>query len=136
MTKKPYQRNLMLVAVAAAGLALLIWLIASPRWFSFYGPATVVLVATPPLGILLWQRLETIDWRRAWTFVFVVPALALALIQIGYWLAYFSYGVSNPTLGIVRGMVQTYAGPFLPLAGLALVTLWGWLFWRTAHELP
>jgi hypothetical protein len=131
MTQVPYRRNLMMVFAADALLALSLWLIASPRWFSFYGPATVLLAATA-----LWHRLEIIDWHRAWAFVFVVPALLVALVQIGYWLAYFTYGVSNPTLGILRGMVKMYAGPVLPLAGLALASLWGWMFWRTAHELP
>ncbi len=121
---------------AAAALALVLWLVTSPRWFSFYGLATVLLAAALPLGFLLWHRLDIIDWKRAWAFVFIVPALFLGLIQIGYWVAYFTIGPTNPTLGIVREMVRINAGQLLPLGALAIAGLWAWLFWRTATELP
>jgi hypothetical protein len=136
MTQKSYRFNLLITALAAAVVLGVLWLGTSPRWFGFYGLASVLLATVLPIGILLWRRLETIDWRRSWALVFVVPALLLGVIQIGFWLAFFTYGGTNPTFGILREMVRGNAGPLIPLAGLLLASLWGWLFWRTANELP
>ena len=136
MTKAPYRRGLLMAFAAIAGSAAMIWLLTSKQWFSFYGLASVLLAAVPPLGWLLWQRLPVIDWHRAWAFLFIGPALILGLIQIGFWMAYFSVGVNNPTLGIVREMVLINAGPLIPLAAGALLAVWVWLFARTSSELP
>jgi hypothetical protein len=136
MTRLPYRKYLAVTLASAALLALFLWLITPQRWFSFYGPASTLLAAILPLSYLLWQRLPIIDWHRGWTFVFAIPALTLAAIQIGFWTLFFTYGTTNPTFGVARGMVQMYVGPYLPLLGLMLAAAWGWLFWRSADERP
>jgi hypothetical protein len=136
MTQANYRHQLMMTGAAIVALLAVLWLITPQRWFGFYGPATALLAAVAPVSYLLWQRLPMIDWHRSWTFLFTIPALALAVTQIGFWTMFFTYGPTNPMLGLMRGMVQMFAAPYLPMAGLALLMLWVWLFYSTATERP
>ena len=46
MTRAPYRRYVTASLVAAAALALFLWLITPARWFGFYGPATALLASS------------------------------------------------------------------------------------------
>ncbi len=134
MTRSDYARRLGLAVAISVAVAAVLYLMNGPQWFSFYGGAAALLAALPILAAALWQRLPDVGKSRWWTLAFALPMLALALIQILYWSMFFKTGGSNPTLGIVRGVFWENAGPYLPVAGAALLALWAWLFWSASND--
>lgn len=116
---------LMRLVVVIAGVVLLggaLRIGAGGRWFSFYGAATMALAAIPYLGFLLFARYRTLGLSR-WPVVLVLLFIALAsIIQIAFWIAFFTTGDQGLGLGIVRTMVMPYAKPWLPTALLGLAT--------------
>lgn len=136
MSRAEYLKGLALALAGSALLTAAIRIGAGPRWFGFYGPATVLLLMAPILAWLLWRRLPSIGWSRWWTLLFAVPALGLALIQIGYWTAFFTYGPSDPTLGVARAMLRAnFEACLFALCALVLLS-WVVLFAGAARTEP
>lgn len=127
MTGRGYIERLLMIAGAAAMLAAALLFGMGARWWSFYGLATVALATWPFLTLLLWKRLPEAGWSRWWTLVYAVPVPVLALVQIGYWSAFFAYGPQNPSLGVIREMLKESLGfalmPLLAAIGVALVLI-------------
>lgn len=132
MTRSDYFRGLGLTAAAGVALAIVLCLFGGTNWFSFYGWATVALVTLPAVAYVLWHRLPQTGRSKWRALLYVVPVALLALIQVGYWLAFFTYGPANPTFGIVRDMVRTNTGFAMPWLAAILLAFWAWLFWSAA----
>lgn len=134
MTQRNFLTSLARIAALGAGLALALRLAFGAGWWSFYGPALAVLVTLPFVTRLLWQRFAETG-RSGWrALLYAVPAGALALTQIGYWWAFFSYGPANPMLGIAREMMRMNLGSFMPWLAAALLALWTWLLVSAARD--
>jgi hypothetical protein len=132
MTRDAYLKGL--GATLAFGLAagLVLRLVAGERWFSFYGWAAVALLTLPLAAYYLWTRLP-VTGRSKWrTLLYVVPVLLIALVQIGYWTVFFTYGPQNATIGVVREVMLMNAGFALPWLYAGLAALFAWLFYSAA----
>jgi hypothetical protein len=132
MTRRDYLRGLGLTAAAGLALAIVLRLISGANWFSFYGWAIIALLTLPAIAYLLWNRLPQTGRSKWRALIYIVPVALLAVIQIGYWFAFFTYGPGNPTFGIVREMVRMNAGFAFPWLAAALMAIWTWLFWSAA----
>lgn len=113
------------ITAAALLIAVLLHMLAGPRWFSFYGTATITVLALPPFATVLHHR-ATAQQRRRWPIWLLFSiTLAVALLQIGFWLAFFHGGPAGAELGIVRSMTRHLLA--LPAAIGAAVLALGWL---------
>lgn len=120
-------RRLAQIAALALLLALLLRVVMGARWHSFYGAATVVLVALPFVAAALRRDAIARSLSR-WPIWIAVALTALpALIQIGFWATYFTLGADGATLAIGRGLVLEQAGFLLPWLAAGLAGLWLWL---------
>lgn len=135
-TRDAYLSGLKVAAGASLTVAALLYALTPARWFSFYGWAIAVLAAVVLLSRPLLNRLADLGRRRAWALIFIVPAAALGLIQIGFWLAYFHVVPGNPVPGVLRELFWINAGFAVPYALAAMATLWLWLFWLAARNAP
>jgi uncharacterized membrane protein YhaH (DUF805 family) len=126
MTYRDFLGRLGRIAFLAIVLAAALRLGLGSRWFEFYGWATVVLAAVPFVTRLLWKRLPEVGRSRWWSLLFALPITLAAIIQIVFWLLFFSQGGTNPMFGVVREMVRPWlaAGEPFALAAFAAVCLW------------
>lgn len=123
-------RRLGVIAALAITLALFLRLALGARWFSFYGLASVTLAALPFLAAALRSDAIARGLSR-WPIWLAALATALpALIQIGFWAAFFTLGADGTPLAIGRGLVLDKAGFLLPWLAAALAGLWLWLLTR------
>ena len=60
----------------------------------------------------------------------------IALVQIGYWLAFFRMGPSSPVLGVGRELFWINLGFAVPYALGALLLLWLHVIWKAAASGP
>lgn len=111
-------------------LALVLRLLAGERWFSFYGAAAVVLAVLPFVLVTLTQAARAKGLTR-WPVWLAAALTALpALIQIGFWSAFFTLGADGATLAIGRGVVMSKVGNLLPWLAAGPAALWLWSLWR------
>jgi len=96
------------------------------RWFDFYGWATVALAVVPFVTWLFWRRLPEVGRSRWWILLFAVPLCLAAIIQIVFWLLFFTQGATNPMFGVMREMVRPWmtAGEPFAFAAFGAVCLW------------
>jgi hypothetical protein len=93
-----------------AGLA--VGMKADARWFGLYGWATTLLLMLPFVQYALWKGLRA-RGRKPWTSLIVTLPLAIvALGQIGFWAAFFHMPELTVNLGVVRGALWHFAGPY------------------------
>lgn len=110
------------VAIAAAVMRLVL----GAQWFSLYGWAVTVLLLLVPLGRALLQ-----SSRRRWPVWLLIAVTALAaLIQIGFWLAFFHAGPSGLFLGIGRSMALPHLDTAARWSAGALALIWSILLAR------
>ena len=111
-------------------LALVLRLLAGERWFSYYGWASVALAALPFLLVTL-SRASRAKGLARWPVWIAAALTALpALIQIGFWSAFFTLGADGAMLAIGRGVVMSKVGDMLPWLAAGLAALWLWSLWR------
>ena len=134
MTQNDFGRRLALISAGGVVIAVALCAVMGRQWFSFYGVASAVLATLPFVAVALWRRFTEVGKSRWRTLLYVVPAAALALIQIGFWVMFFKTGAGNPTLGFVRGVLRENLGPYSPIAAAALLVFWAWLFWSAASD--
>lgn len=104
----------------AAGVVLR--LVMGARWFDLYGLATLMLGAALPVFAALVRGLEQRGYPRRLAAWVVVPLVLAALVQIGYWTAYFSSVSTGIQLGMVRLMVNLQLGHwFLPAVLVCMI---------------
>ncbi len=128
-----YILRLKKAALATAALAFILFALAPARWFSFYGGAIVLLAAVALFSFPLLDRLKAIGRQRAMALLFIVPGAVIGLVQIGFWLAFFTVGPTYPVPGVLREMFWINAGSAVPYAATALAMLWFWLFWSLSR---
>lgn len=134
MSAQNYRSNLiwLAVAIAIAGLALRFGL--GTRWFGFYGPATLALIATLWLTVIIFQRYPAMGLRRWPTLIVILPIIAISLVQIGFWAAYFNTGPQGIGLGLGRTMAIGYIDAALPFLVATLSAAMIWLAYRGARQ--
>jgi uncharacterized membrane protein YhaH (DUF805 family) len=136
MTRSDYLGWLGTVAVAGIAALLLLRPSAGERWYSLYGPAAIALVLAPLAGAILARRLRSAG-RSPWlAALFVVPVVAAALVQIGYWTAFFALGPKSVTLALVRAVMLDALQPWLPALAAGAAVLFTWLFATAARPGP
>lgn len=120
------------IIVAAALLGAILRVGLGPRWFSFYGYAAIVLAMLVPLSRLVLGRFGK---RRIWKWlaaVIIGATAAAAVVQIGYWMAFFNLVDTGTILGVGRSMIKEILDPFATIAMAALAGGWvllGWAAW-------
>lgn len=135
MTHTAFRTRLLKLAAAGVMIALLLRLAGGQRWFGIYGPALAVLAILPPLHRLLADRLAERGSRRRRALLVTLPLALLALVQLGYWTAFFHGPASAAVeLGVVRFMIRDWLGPALPALGLALIGLIGLFIFRLSTQ--
>ncbi len=126
MTRSSFLGRLGLILAGAVILAVVLRLVIGARWFGFYGAATVTLLLLPLLALTLAARYRALGKARWPVVLLIVPAGAMALVQAGYWWAFFNLGPAGIPLGVIRVMTADVLALARPAAtlGLALVALW------------
>jgi hypothetical protein len=103
-------------AGAAAVLALLtvliLWFATDARWFNLYAVAAAVLLAMPGLHLALRRGLASRGRARLLAWLVTLPAAGAALVQIGFWTAFFSLPHMAVKLGVGRSMLMERAAPY------------------------
>ncbi len=120
------------IAAASITLAAMLWLTFGARWFSLYGWAIVGLTIVIPLSVILWSRARTCRQARWPIVVFALPAISICVVQIGYWLAFFSSGTQGIPLGLGRAIARPYIDQALIAATVILGAYGIWLVLRSA----
>jgi hypothetical protein len=128
-----YLARLKRAAAILLVVAVTVYAMAPARWFSFYGWAAILLAAAALFSYPLLDRLRAIGRNRALALFFIIPAVLIGLVQIGYWLAFFRFGPTNPAPGVVRELFWINAGFAVPYAVTGLAALWAWLFWSPSR---
>lgn len=123
-------RRLAVIAALALALALLLRLLLGARWFSFFGLAAVTLAALPFVVAALRRDAVTRRLSRWPIWLTALLTALAALIQIGFWAAFFTLGADGAPLAIGRGLALDKAGFLLPWLAAALAGLWLWLMTR------
>ncbi len=127
MNRTDYLGAMATLGLGALLLALLLRPVVGERWFDIYGVATVALPTAVAAGLVLARRYRTLGvspWRAV---AVAAPVILLAAGQIGYWMTFFGLGRDGAVaLAILRAVVLDVAGPWLSLAGLALVLILAW----------
>lgn len=123
MTRTAFVRNIALVAATTAAFAVVAYIAFGPRWFSYYGWAGAGLCGAIALSRVLRARYTTQGLSRWPRLLFTVPAVVAALVQIGFWIAFFNGGPSANMLAPGRTLVLAEIGPWLPVALTGLLTV-------------
>jgi hypothetical protein len=114
-------------AAVLAGLltASVLWLVTDARWFNLYGVAAAVLLALPGLHIALRRGLAGGGGSRLLVWLVTLPAAGAALMQIGFWTAFFTLPHMAVKLGVGRGIILERAAPYAiwVLAAYGLICL-------------
>jgi len=134
MQKRPYDLKLIMLAVASLVLGIVLYIAAGPSWFSFYGLATVTLVALPVLAFILFRAFRELELSRWPVIAILLPPLLAALVQIGFWLAFFEGGPGAVPLAAARAMILPHLDTALTLAGIIVSALVVWLILRGAMK--
>ena len=134
MPPRPFLSNLLALAAATLVLAIALYFGAGTRWFGFYGPATLALVSLPVLGWMLHRRYSDLSLSRWPIFAVLLPVGLAALVQIGFWVAFFNSGPGGIMFAAGRGMVMPMIEPVLPVAAVIMTALIAWLVARGAMK--
>lgn len=132
MKRQAFLVTCAVIAAASITLAAVLWLTLGARWFSLYGWAIVGLSTVLPLSVILWTRARTCRQSRWPIALFALPAISICVIQIGYWLAFFSAGTQGIPLGIGRAIARPYIDPILIASTFILGAYGIWLVLRSA----
>lgn len=132
MDIRAYLSNLATLTVGLIVMGLALRFGAGERWFGFFGAATVALAAIPILGFVLLRRYRTLALSR-WPVVLILLLVVIAaIVQIGFWVAFFTTGTEGLGLAFGRAMVLPIIEPWLPIAGLVATAAVLWLIIRGA----
>ncbi|KUO56343.1 MAG: hypothetical protein APF80_15265 [Alphaproteobacteria bacterium BRH_c36] len=134
MDTRHYLTRILSLAAAVILLALALHLGGGPRWFGFYGPATLTLTTIPFLGWILFRRYRKLSLSRWPIVAALLPAAIAALVQIGFWLAFFTSGPDGITLAVGRSMVLPIIAPALPILIAIMAAVTAWLVVRGAMK--
>lgn len=126
MTRTDYLGSMGTLFLAAALALLLLRPAAGERWFALYGPATVAIPVAVAGALVLARRFRTLAISARRALLFAVPLLLLAVLQIGYWTAFFSLGQRGVVLALARAVVLDVAGPWMPYAAAVLAAALMW----------
>ncbi|MDX2288622.1 MAG: hypothetical protein NW217_07355 [Hyphomicrobiaceae bacterium] len=127
MTRSAFLMRIGAILVAAALTALCLRLALGPRWFGFYGVASVTLIALPFIAATLTARFRFLGQSRWPVYLLVVPLGLAALIQAVYWWAFFNLGPFGVPLGIGRTLGVELLETGVPLVLLVCFALAVWL---------
>ncbi|MFN3868433.1 MAG: hypothetical protein ACK4MF_05135 [Hyphomicrobiaceae bacterium] len=123
-------RRFAAIAIATALIAVALRLGLGARWFSFYGAASVAIVALAPVTAVLLSRAGRQQRRRWPIWSLAAVTLAIALSQIGFWLFFFYGGPAGLGVGIGRAMSRHLIDPPIAVAGAIVATGWcAVVFW-------
>ena len=134
MTARTYSANLLSLCTGLLVIGLILYFGAGSRWFSFYGWASLALIAVTIGGTLIFKRYRTLGLRR-WPALLVMFLIASAcLIQIGFWAMFFSTDAQGLGLAAGRSMILPLIEPWLPLAGGISAIAVVWLLGRGVYD--
>lgn len=122
-----------MIAILVLALAGVLRLGLGPRWFAFYGWATIAVTAAPILTWLLWKRLPQTGTSRWWSLLAGLPILIAALVQIVFWSLFFAQGPTNPMYGVMRELVRPWLEAGWPIACVSMLAIWLWLLATAAR---
>ena len=135
MTISEVRTNLAMLAGGILGGLLVVRLRAGAQWFELYGVAIVVLLALPLITWLLWEGLAA-NGHACWPAIAVtVPFALAAMIQIGFWLAFFASPDTGIQLGMGRLMYQIHIERYVAIAAAILAALLALVTWRAIGPL-
>lgn len=116
MSSFEFLKRLAALLSAAVIIALALRLIGGPLAFALYGPALALVLTLPFVHRLLVNRLAETRRSRRWALLYTLPVGIAALLQIGFWLAYFH---GSATLAVELGVLRHYMQEFHVAAWLA-----------------
>jgi hypothetical protein len=100
------------VVLVALLILLILRFATDARWFDLYGAASTVLLAMPGLHLALRRNLAKRGRSRLFAWLVTLPASGAALVQIGFWTAFFSLPHMAVQLGVARSLVLDLAAPY------------------------
>lgn len=134
MDARAYLASLVTLSGALIALGLILYFAAGSRWFSFYGLASLALIAVVFAGWLILKRYRTLGLRR-WPAFLVLSLIATAcLVQIVFWYLFFTSGAQGLGLAAGRSMVMPVIESWLPLAGGLSAVAVVWLLGRGVYD--
>ncbi len=120
--------------LAAAMALLMLRPAAGERWFWLYGPAIVALALALPLALVMARRLATARRSRWRVALVVVPLVSAAVLQIGFWTAFFASGSGAAGLAMMRAVLREAAGPYLAPSAALLALALGGILWDAGRD--
>lgn len=116
--------------IALAGVLLRAGL--GGQWFSFYGWASLALVASIAFGSIVFRRYRTLG-IRTWPAVLLFLSIALAAaVQAGFWADFFNLGSQGLLLAQARTIVMPIIEPALTPAFILAAMTTAWILVRGA----
>jgi hypothetical protein len=134
MDARDYLANLLTLFGALIALGLVLYFAAGSRWFSFYGLASLTLIAVVFASWLIFKRYRTLGLRRWPAFLFLLLIAAACIVQIAFWYLFFSSGTQGLGLAAGRSMVMPVIESWLPLAGGLSAVAFVWLLGRGVYD--
>lgn len=132
MTATTYIKQM---AISATGLAIFGLILRAgfgARWFSFYGWAVLALLAAIIAGWLVIKRYRRLQ-IRTWPAILLFLTIALAaIVQAGFWAAFFNLGDEALLLAAARANVMPLLEPFLGPGAIILAVATTWIVIRGA----
>ncbi len=123
-------RVLILVIVAGV-LALLVRALFGANILRFYGVAGIALLSLPFLWVWCAHRLRTVGRSGFWALLLLIPLLLAALLQIGFWLAFFHAPQNIAALEIgLRSTLFLLIDPYFGIMVAAAALPLAWLLWQ------
>ncbi len=132
MTATTYIRRLALSAAGLGLLGLILRATLGARWFSFYGWASLALLAAVIFGWLVFKRYRTLKIRTWPAILLFLSIVIAAIVQAGFWIAFFNLGDESLLLAAARANVMPHLEPFLLPGAIVLAIATTWIVIRGA----
>ncbi len=127
MTRQEFLIRLLLLIGAGLIIGVLFRFGLGEQAFRLYALPVAILVTLPMLGSAMKYRMQSLGDKPRWRYWLLVPLGLLALVRIGYWLAFFTNPDLATLMHVAFNQVSLLAGPLLRIPELVTLAI-GFLF--------
>ena len=129
MTAFAFYKRLAAILAMAGLVALIVWAALGTQGLRLYGWPAGLLFSLPFLSRAMARRMASIGlrpWRR---FLLLVPLLLIALLRIGFWIAFFHSQELATLMHVIASQIAYNSGnslyaPYGMIGAAALYFLW------------